>query len=170
MSTTAAMEIGSDLWNARVYAGLSVASELAAKVDKPRSADLSFTKAIVIYWSIGRFNRTLEEVLAAFDNVIERRTKSSTQTQTSESAYRSARNVLLNMYPLPSIFVSLSDLFSRHWLLHGRLVRMKMNIERLLDVVDWLDVMSAPDVMNAKFDVALTELEKGDVVSWAAVQ
>ena len=36
VSATATMEIGSDLWNARVYAGLSQASELAAELKRPR--------------------------------------------------------------------------------------------------------------------------------------
>jgi len=36
MSSTAAMEIGSDLWNARLYAGMSLASELAAGLNRPR--------------------------------------------------------------------------------------------------------------------------------------
>jgi hypothetical protein len=30
--------------------------------------------------------------------------------------------------------------------------------------------MSAPEETNAKFDAALTDLAKGDVIPWAAVQ
>ena len=45
-----------------------------------------------------------------------------------------------------------------------------MKSERILDIADWLDAMSTPDEINAKFDAALADPEKGDVVSWAAVQ
>jgi hypothetical protein len=36
MSATNTIEIGSDLWNARVYAWMSLASELAAGLNRPR--------------------------------------------------------------------------------------------------------------------------------------
>jgi hypothetical protein len=42
--------------------------------------------------------------------------------------------------------------------------------ERILDLADWFDAMSAPEEMNAMFDAALADLAKGDVVPWSAVQ
>jgi hypothetical protein len=47
---------------------------------------------------------------------------------------------------------------------------LQMKSERILDVADWLDVMSTPEETNAKFAVALADLAKGDVIPWAAVQ
>ena len=58
--------------------------------------------------------------------------------------------------------------------LQGRIkksqARLQAQSERILDLADWLDAMSAPEETNAKFDAALTDLAKGDVIPWAAVQ
>jgi hypothetical protein len=40
MSTTGFMEVGSDLWNARVYGGFSAASKAALELERP--GDLAF--------------------------------------------------------------------------------------------------------------------------------
>src|ERR1035437_7627405 len=94
MSTTAFIDIGSHLWNARLYEGLSVASELAANFDQPVEASPPFLHALQIYRLAGLRNRSLEEILAGIDQVIETQAKHTAQPENQSEAYREASNIL----------------------------------------------------------------------------
>lgn len=169
MSTTAVMEIGSDLWNARVYAGLSLASELAAGVDRHKTARPSLIDAFTMYRIVARLNRTLDGVIAAFEKAIERHQIAGASASSAE-AYRSARDTLLPLISAPMIVLTLQTYFGRGWLLRGSLARLKVNSERLLDMIDWLDAMSAPEEIQAKMNAALEEIARGEVVPLSALR
>ena len=70
MNNTTALEIGSDLWNARVYAGLSAASELAAGLHRPSLAAFSLLSAWKVYWRLGKLNRELDEIFKGYDKQV----------------------------------------------------------------------------------------------------
>jgi hypothetical protein len=164
MSATNTIEIGSDLWNARVYAGLSVASELAAGLDSSKHESVPLLSVWKIYRRLGRLNQDLEEILKGYD-----RTNPFPQVIPGERN-RLGRDILLKLHadcnnlPLPP------DGALLHRLIVKRMNELQMKSERILDVADWLDVMSTPEETNAKFAVALADLAKGDVIPWAAVQ
>ena len=164
MSTTNAVGVGSDLWNARVYAGLSVASELAAAMDGPRLMALSRLALLQIYWKIGRLNRDLDEIFKEYDRPVP-----FPQEMPCEMI-QVGRDILSKLYADCKRLDSLPDGVPLHGLINRRIARLQMQSERILDLADWFDAMSAPEETNAKFDAALEDLAKGDVIPWAAVQ
>jgi uncharacterized protein YbcI len=163
------MEIGSNLWNARLYEGLSVASELAAGFEKPVEILPTFLQALQVYRLVGHLNRTLEIILAGFDHVIEKHAMRSAQPEIRSEAYREARNIFCQLYGVPMVILMVNTRFP-HWVLRQRLARLKKNLERLREATDWLDDMSHPEEIRARFDSALADLASGDVVPWAAVE
>jgi hypothetical protein len=158
------MEIGSDLWNARVYAGLSVASELAAMLDRPRLVAFSLLSSWQIYWRFGRLNRDLDEIIKECDRHV------PFPPEIPGEMIRVGRDILLKLYTDCKRLQPLPDGISLRGLINKRITRLHIQSERIIDVADWYDAISSPDETNAKFDAALEELAKGDVVSWAAVQ
>jgi hypothetical protein len=92
MSATAAMEIGSNLWNARVYAGLSVASELAAQLGKPRHAAFPLFSSWKIYRRFGRLNRDLDEIFKEYDR------PDPLRSVIPGEKMREGRDILLQLY------------------------------------------------------------------------
>jgi hypothetical protein len=164
MSTTAAIKIGSDLWNARVYAGLSDASELAAGLNRPGLVAFSLLSAWKIYWRYGKLNRDLDEIFKGYDRPL------PFPPVIPGERNRVDRDILLQLYSDCKRISPLPDSIPLRGLINKRLARLHVQSERILDVADWLDVMSTPAETNAKFDAALADLDKGDVVPWAAVQ
>src|ERR1700736_6281613 len=67
MSATAALEIGSDRWNSRVYAGLSLASEMLANLDKPKSVILTLLYQWKVYWHLVWLDRAIDGMFAGYD-------------------------------------------------------------------------------------------------------
>jgi len=163
MSATAAMEIGSDLWNARVYAGLSVASELAAKLNRPRYAAFNLFSAWKTFMRYGRLSRNLDEMLKEHDRLL------PYPPGVPCERLRMGRDILLQLYADCKRLQTPLDGIPLQGLINKRLARLQVQSERILDLVDWFDAMSRPEELNAKFDAALADLERGDVVSWAAV-
>jgi hypothetical protein len=163
MSATAAMEIGSDLWNARMYAGLSLASELAAGLHRSKRVASSLFYVWKMYWQLDQLNNSLEK-FAVFDPAA-----SSSKVATPED-YRRVRDSVLRLYELCTRLLSPQDDFDQRGLMSKKLARLQVQSESLLDVADWLDAMSTPEENEAKFAAALEDLVKGDVVPWAAVQ
>jgi hypothetical protein len=51
-----------------------------------------------------------------------------------------------------------------------RLARFEAYSERLLDLADWLDAMSNPEEMTARFSALEEDLAKGNVIPWSAVK
>jgi hypothetical protein len=164
MSETTAMEIGSDLWNARVFAGLSVASELAARLDRPKLAAFSLLSAWQIYWKFGRLNRDLDEIFKEYDR------PATLPPELPPEMLQEGRDILLKLYADCKRLESPLDGFPLHQLINRRLARLQMQSERILDLADWFDAMSNPEETNAKFDAALADLARGDVIPWTAVQ
>lgn len=172
MSATAAIEIGSDLWNARVYAGLSVASELAAGLEQSKRVGSSLGKIWTTYRALGRFNRLLDELFSTVDQAAERNQMPILVVSANgdNSVARDNIRQLLVLHALGTSLLSLREDISWSRLLRKKLEKLQAHTERLLDLADWCDAMCTPDEMKAKFDAALADLERGDVVPWAAVQ
>ena len=164
MSATNAAGIGSDLWNARVYAGLSVASELAARMDRPRLVALSRLASLQIYLRLGRLDRDLEDIFKEYDSPV------AFPPELPSEMIRVGRDILLKLYADCRRLESLPDGVPLNGMINRRLARLQVQSERILDIADWFDAMSAPDETNAKFNAALEDLAKGEVVPWAAVQ
>lgn len=162
MNTTTTMVLGSDLWNARVYAGLSAASELAARLDRPRQMAFSLSSLWQIYWRFGTLNRDLDEIIKEYDRTV------PFPPEMPGEMIRVGRDILLKLYTDCKRLRPLPKGISLHGLINKRITRLQIQSERILDVADWFDAMSSPEETNAKFDAALADLAKGDVVPWAA--
>jgi len=83
---------------------------------------------------------------------------------------RMGRDILLQLYADCKRLQSPLDGIPLKGLISNRLARLQVQSDRILDLADWFDAMSAPEEMNAMFDAALADLAKGDVVPWSAVQ
>jgi hypothetical protein len=164
MSATNALEIGSDLLNARVYAGLSDAAELAASLDRRRHAAFHLLSAWKILRRLGRLSRDLDEILKEHDRLL------PYPPGVPDDRMRMGRDILLQLYADCKRLQSPLDGIPLQGLISNRLARLQVQSERILDLADWFDAMSAPEEMNAMFDAALADLAKGDVVPWSAVQ
>ena len=164
MSATNTIGIGSDLWNARVYAGLSVASELAAGLERSKHESVPLLSVWKIYWRLGRLNQELAELLKGYD-----RTNPFPQVIPGERN-RLGRDILLKLHSDCNNLPFPPDGALLNWLIVKRLNELQMRSERIFDVADWLDAMSTPEETDAKFAVALADLAKGDVIPRASVQ
>jgi hypothetical protein len=164
------MEIGSDLWNARVYAGISAASELAAELHRPKRLFFLLSRLWRIYGELGRMNRGLDEIFEKWDRLSIGNEDGVTQRTLAPEDYRAFRDVVLRWHAVHMRLLSVEDGFPRNALMRERLARFEAHSERLLDLADWLDAMSNPEETNAKFDAGLADLARGDVLPWAAVQ
>ncbi len=164
VSATNAIEFGSNLWNARVYAGLSAASELADSLDRPRAAAFSLFSTWRIYRRLGRLNRDLDEIINEYDRPV------PFSPEMPSEMIRTGRDILLQLYADCKRLQSGPEGTPLRGLISKRLARLQMQSERVLDIADWFDAMSISEETNAKFDAALADLAKGDVVPWAAAQ
>ena len=164
MSASNAIEIGSDLWNARVYGGLSIALELAAGAEKPQSRFASFLSVFRFYLQLDRLSGDLEAILDAAERAV------PLQPITDAETYRRRRDLFLALQGPCSRLASIQDRLPSNGKMRGRLERLGAQAEQLLDLADWCDAMSVPEETNAKFESALADLAKGDVVPWASAQ
>jgi len=164
MSATAAMEIGSDLWNARVYAGLSVASELAAGLDKPRHAAFPLYSSWKIYRRFGRLNRELDEIFKEYDR------PDPLRPVVPGEMMRDGRDILLQLYSDCKRLQSPLDGIPLQGLIRTRLARLQVQSERILDLADWFDAMSTPEETNARFNALAEDVAEGNFVPLASVQ
>jgi hypothetical protein len=161
MATTAAIVIGSDRWNEQVNEVLSLATEMVTGLDHPTGL------AMFSAWRTNRWldwmNREVERILATID-----RSLPLTPGNPVEN-FRSMRDSVLRLHAICVRLLSLREVAGQDGKKLEKLALLEANSERLLDVADWLDAMSAPEETNIKFDLALADLTKGDVVPWAAV-
>jgi hypothetical protein len=167
MNTAATMEIGSDLWNARMYAGLSQASELAAELSRPRDRLFFQWK---MYRGLGHMNRGLDEIFDKWDRLAIRHAPSTYSRLFAPEEYCTFRDNVMRLHAVHVRILSPQDGFPRNAFMRKRLARFEAHSERLLDLADWLDAMSTPEEMNARFSSLEEDLAKGDVVPWAAVK
>jgi CRP-like cAMP-binding protein len=158
------MEIGSDLWTARVNALLSAASGFVASAEKPRNRFASFLSVYQMYLKLDMVSRDLDAILAAAERAV------SLQAVADVETYRLRRDLFLQLHAPCSRLASLRDRLPPNGRLREKIARLAVQAERLLDLADWCDAMSGPEETNAKFDAALADLAKGDVVPWAAVR
>src|SRR5579859_960447 len=127
MSTTSAMEIGSDRWNAQMYAGLSLASEMAASLERPKRMALSLFRVWTAYRRLDWLNQSLENLLDAID------CSAQTPPVASPEDYRSVRDLFLRLYEPCVRILSQRDEFPQGGLMRKKLARLEAHSERLLD-------------------------------------
>lgn len=164
MSATAAVEIGSDLWNARVYAGLSVAAELAARLDRPRHAAFNLFSAWKIFRRYGRLSRDLDEIFKEHDRPVPFPPGVPCETM------RVGRDILLQLYADCKRLQSPLDGIPLQGLISKRLARLQVQSERILDLADWFDAMSTPEETDARFNALAEDVAEGNFVPLASVQ
>ena len=164
MSATNVIEIGSDLWNARVYAGLSVASELAAGLDSSKLRTISLLSVWNIYRRLGKLNQDLEEIFKGYDRPV------PFPAEMPREMIREGRDILFKLYADCKRIQSPLEGIPLHGLISRRAARLQSQMERILDLADWFDAMSTPDEMTARFNTLGADLAKGDVIPLSAVQ
>ena len=170
MSTTAAMEIGSDLWNARLYAGMSLAAELAAGLNRPRLWVSGLVYQWRMYRQLGGMIRGIREILNAADGLalqIEAGTPSRIRTA---GDYRAFRDDVLRWHAVHMRLLDPQEGFPRNALMRKRLAQFEAQSDRLLDLADWLDALSTPEEMDAKFAALAEDVARGDFVPWAELK
>jgi hypothetical protein len=158
------MEIGSDLWNARVYAGLSAAADLAERLDRPRHAAFNLLSAWKIFRRFGRLNRDLDEIFKEYDR------PALFPPGLPPEVLSVGRDILLKLYADCERLQSPLEGIPLQWLIKKRLARLQVQSERILDLADWFDALSTPEETKARFDALRNDVAKGDVVPWAAVK
>lgn len=159
--TSAAMEIGSDRWNASVYASLSTASELAAELDSPNGETLPEIDALKVSEFLDQLNRFVELTADKYVPL---------PANASEEKLLTARDSILSLYRICERVLSLSGRMGSSSQMQSEFAVLRTQSERLLDVADWLDALSTPEEINAKFEAASAEFANGDVVPWSAIQ
>ena len=164
MSATAAMEIGGDLWNARVYAGLSVALELAAGAEKPRNRIASFWGVYRMYLQLDRVSRDLDAIIEAAERAV------SPEPIAGAETYRLRRDLFLQLHAPCSRLASLQDRLPLNGRLREKTMRLGVQAERLLDLADWCDAMSTPEEIDAKFRTLAEDVSTDDYVTLASLQ
>jgi len=171
MSATIAIEVGSDLWNARLFAGLALASELAAFLKQPSRAASSLTANKKSCKQLDELNRSVDEMLTAFDRAIERQQPDSVPSSAPTiEDYRSARDFVLRLHALCASVPVLQEGVRTSPSVQNGIAQLQVNAERLLDLADWLDAMSTPEEIEARFRALEEDMAKGDIVPWSAVQ
>lgn len=164
MSATTAVEIGSDRWNANVYASLSTASELAAELDGPNDEAGPEIDARKVSEFLDQLNRFVEQCLEVADRYVPQPAK------TSSEKLLAIRDSILSLYRICGRLLNLSSGIDRLSKKQSEFALLRTQSERLLDVADWLDALSTPEEINAKFEAASAEFTNGDVVPWATIQ
>ena len=164
MEAASAANVGGNLWKSRVYAGLSVASELAAGLDRSELDSVTLFSAWKVYFRLGTLNKELEEILSEYDRA------GRFPPEIPAGMIQAGRDILLKLYSDCKGLHSVPNGFPIRGLINARLERLQAQSERILDVADWFEVMSNADVANAKFEAAIEDLTNGDVVPWSTVR
>jgi hypothetical protein len=168
MSATIAFDAGNDHLNARMYAGLSTASELAASLTKGRSGIPSLLYEWRLHWLLQRLNRELKETLGNIEADVERKREASLSSSAAAARYIPLRDSILRSHETYARLLSDKDRWPKG--LRRDLDRFHDYTERLLDLADWLDALSTPEETSAKFEAALQELARGEVVPLSSLQ
>jgi hypothetical protein len=158
MSATAAIEIGSDLWNAGIYASLATASELAAELDKPNGEELSAIAAGKVSELLCQLNGALARGLSEADKYV------PDSTRIPKERLIAARDSILDLHAICVRLLSHSNDLNRYSDMKSQLETLDTHAERLLDLADWFDALSTPEEIQAKMDAAMEEIARGEVV------
>lgn len=164
MSATIPIQVGGDLWNARVYASLSAASELAAELDVPDGACIPSIDAELAYNFLNRLNSFLAQDLSLTDSI------RVAPTNISKEKLVAVRDSFLDLHHICDRILHISKELVWSDRIKSELEVLGIQSERLLDVVDWLDALSTPEETDAIFKNAAKEKANGDLVAWSQVQ
>jgi len=164
MSATIPVQIGGDLWNARVYASLSAASELAAEFDRPEDNSEPGADADEVRQFLNRLNGFLARGLSLTDD------PNAVPAGTSKEKLIAQRDAFLSLYRICERILLLSEKIGLPGQMKAERELLHAQSERLLDIVDWFDALSTPEETDAIFQAAEIEWANGDFVPWSEVQ
>ena len=166
MATVAALNVGSDIWNAEMYGTLSVTWRTRAIINDTGHL-------LRIRWSYMRLNAHLEDFLGKFYSVFEKAQR-GILPQASEPAtpaqLKESIDILRNLHhSLQEIY----DLTVRKGLKNKVLLTLQADQlacskERLVDLVQWLTDMSDPEEiknLNSMLSDAEEEYKRGETVT-----
>ena len=164
MAATIPLQIGGDLWNARVYASLAAASELAAEFDRPKDSSEDAADAEEVCRFLDRLNGFLARGLSLTDSLEE------APVAIPKEKLIVARDSFLDLYRICKRILVLSEEVSQLGQMKAELELLRTQSERLLDVVHWCDALSTPEETEAIFKAAKTERALGEFVPWSEIQ
>ena len=166
MATVAALNVGSDIWNAEMYGTLSVAWRTRAIIKDTRHL-------LRIRWSYMRLNAHMEDFLGKFYSVFEKAQR-GTLPQASESAtpaqLKESIDTLWNLHhSLQGIYdLTVRKGLKNKVLLTSQVEQLACSKERLVDLVQWLTDMSDPEEinnLNSMLSDAEEEYKRGETVT-----
>ncbi|WP_128914918.1 hypothetical protein [Granulicella sibirica] len=167
MENIAASLVGTDMWNAEVYGGLSVASRMSATIRQGRNT-------LKIRWAFMRLNGIMTGFLEHFYLVLEGKVPASDTSAATEmpSADRVER-AMEGLWNLHHAIEGLYDTgvrkgFRQRTLLRDQMATLEKNKELLVDMIQWLSQMTDSEEMtriNELFDLAEAEIERGETVA-----
>lgn len=142
-ATVAALNVGSDIWNAEMYGTLSAAWRTRAIINAP-------CYLLRIGWSYIRLNARMDDLLGKFYSVFENAQR-GTLPEASEPAtpaqLKESIDTLWNLHDsLQGIYdLTVRDGLKDKVLLTSQVDQLACSKERLVDLVQWLTDMSDPE-------------------------
>ena len=172
MNATATNEIGSGLWNVHIYAGLSLATELAAELDIPRSSVRSRFSDWKLNRKLERLNGFIEDLISGFDRGCMRHQGELPIQMSMECEYGPGANLVFRLHSVCAKILASRILNPKGALDHKKLARLQLLSNRLFDIFDFLLRLTAQNEMNADARQAedMAEHAHEDAIAWDAAQ
>ena len=165
MNVAVLSTFGSDLWNAEVYGSLSVASRVASMVKTK-------TQILHLAYSLHNLNKSLKNIFDTLHEAIEhpRNVEPPAEPATPDQMIRAIAIIR-------ELSTSLDNSYQRakrarltnNSLIAGALSRLHTYSEDLVELGDWLEMLLKPEEVNAIFDRANQEIERGEVFDLSRV-
>lgn len=166
MATVAALNVGSDIWNAEMYGTLSVAWRTRAIIKDTRHL-------LRIRWSYMRLNAHMDDFLGKFYSVFERAQAGTLPVASEPAAPAQLKESIDTLWNLHHSLQGIYDLSVRKGLktkvlLASQIEQLACSKERLIDLVQWLtDMSDAEEVksLNSMLSSAEAEYKRGETVT-----
>jgi hypothetical protein len=166
MATVAALNVGSDIWNAEMYGTLSVAWRTRAIIK--HSCHL-----LRIRWSYMRLNADMEDFLGKFYSVFEKAQRGTLPRASEPATPAQLKESIDTLWNLNLSLQGIYDLTVRKGLknkvlLTSQVDQLACSKERLVDLVQWLTDISDPEEinnLNSMLSDAEEEYKRGETVT-----
>jgi len=159
-------DFGSDSWNAEVYGSLSVASRISSMV-KTKTQIIQL--AYLLHSLNGRLKSLFNDIQEKIDNPsnFEPPAEPATPEQFKKAidTLRELSTTLFNIYER-----SKRARLTNNSLIAGSLSRLHTYSEDLCELADWLEMIQKPEAIEAIFDRAKQETERGEVFDLSRVE
>lgn len=164
---------GSDEWNAKLYDSLSAASRLVLDM-KTHSQVVSFA------FFLWRLNGRLESFSEAMKKISEGELPAAQQANISQQAsepYTPERgqNAARQLEELSRLLAYIYEQSQRRRLTNnsltaGQLSRLNKHAQCILDLSDWLHVLTQPEEIEGIFNRAIADKERADIFDISQVR